>query len=145
MIWIWFAITLFLIFVEATTVDLVAVWFALSSLIMCILVAIFPSLSIWWQVLIFLVVSAVLLLATRPLVKKFLARKETQKTNLELIVGATGVCVEKIENDFSHGAVKVNGVVWTARTADGSTIEDNVLVIIKEINGNKLVVEKKEN
>ena len=39
-------------------------------------------------------------------------------------------------------AVRINGLVWTARSEDGSVIEKDTFVIVKEIRGNKVVVNK---
>ncbi len=142
--WVWFGLAIALIVVECFTVDLVAVWFAVSSLVMGIVASIFPELDVWWQILIFLLLASVLLVATRPLVKKFLKKAKNSETNLELILGHTAIVTEKIENDLSQGSVKINGLVWTARSSDNSVIEQDTLVIVKEIIGNKLIVEKKE-
>ena len=140
--WFWFGLALLLFITELCTIDLVAVWFAVSALILGIVAAIFGGLHFGWQALIFVVLSAALFLATRPFVKKFMKRKKGQETNLELIVGNTARVVEKIENDRETGAVKINGLVWTARSEDGAVMEEDELVIVKEIKGNKLIVGK---
>ncbi len=143
MFWFWFGLAVALIVIETITIDLVAVWFALSALVMGIITAIFQSIDIGWQILIFLTLSATLLILTRPLVKKFLARKKGQETNLELIVDHIGMVEEDIDNDLSKGAVKINGLVWTARSINGEKIEKDTLVIVKDIKGNKLFVTRK--
>lgn len=143
MFWFWFGLAVALIVIETITIDLVAVWFALSALVMGIITAIFQSIDIGWQILIFLTLSATLLILTRPLVKKFLARKKGQETNLELIVDHIGMVEEDIDNDLSKGAVKINGLVWTARSINGEKIEKDTLVIVKDIKGNKLFVARK--
>mgnify|MGYP000541495947 CR=1 FL=1 len=60
---------------------------------------------VWLQVMIAAVVTLVLLLATRPLVKKFLQNKETH-TNADRVVGQTAVVTEDIDNLAAHGAWK---------------------------------------
>ena len=141
--WVWFGLALVLFITELCTIDLVAVWFAISALILGIIAAIFTELQFGWQALIFIVLSTVLFLATRPFVKRFMKRKKGQETNLELIVGNTARVVEVIDNTREMGAVKINGLVWTARSSDGSVIEPDQLVLVKEIKGNKLILEKK--
>ena len=140
--WMWFGVSIVLFIVELCTIDLVSVWFALSALLLGIITAFFPDMYIAWQLAIFVVVSAGLFLATRPLVKRFLKRKKGQETNLELVIGATTRVTERIENDRECGAVKVNGLTWTARSVDDSVIDEDSLVVVKEIKGNKLFVEK---
>ena len=140
--WVWFGLALAFLVAELCTIDLVAVWFAIAAAILGILAAIFTELQIGWQALIFIVLSTGLFMATRPFVKKFMKRKEGQETNLELIVGNTARVVETIENSRETGAVKINGLIWAARTVDGSVLEVDELALVKEIKGNKLIVEK---
>ena len=141
--WVWFGLALVLFITELCTIDLVAVWFAISALVLGIIAAIFTELQFGWQALIFIVLSTVLFLTTRPFVKRFMKRKKGQETNLELIVDNTARVVETIDNTREMGAVKINGLVWTARSLDGSVMEADELVLVKEIKGNKLIVEKK--
>ena len=140
---IWLGVMIALIAVELFTVDLVAVWFALSALVMVIITAVFPEMFFVWQFCIFLVLSAALLLSTRKMVKRLMRRKKDQETNLELIVNHTGRVVEEINNDLELGAVKINGIVWSARSENGEIIAENKLVRILQIKGNKLIVEIK--
>ena len=140
--WMWFGISLSLFLVELCTVDLVSVWFAIASLVLGVITAIFPNLHIVWQLVIFMLLSAGLFLATRPFVKRFMARKSGQETNLELIVGATARVTERIENDRDCGSVKISGLIWTARSVDGSILEADTLVTVTKIQGNKVFVEK---
>ena len=140
--WVWFGLALVFLVAELCTIDLVAIWFAISALILGILAAIFTELQWGWQALIFVVLSTSLFLATRPFVKKFMRRKKGQETNLELVVGNTARVVETIDNSRETGAVKINGLVWTARSIDGSVLEVDELVLVREIKGNKLIVEK---
>ena len=140
---IWLGVMIVLIVVELITVDLVAVWFALASLLMVIITAIFPQMFFVWQFCIFLVASTIAVLSTRKLVKKLMQRKKDQETNLELIVNHTGRVVEEIVNDLERGAVKINGIIWNARTENGETVAVDELVNVIQIKGNKLIVEKK--
>lgn len=141
---IWLGVMIILLVVELCTVDLVAVWFACSALVMVVITAIFPDLYFVWQFCIFLVVSTALILSTRKFVKKLLQRKKNQETNLELVVGHTGRVVEEINNDLESGAVKINGIIWSARSENGKKIFVETLVNILQINGNKLIVEEKK-
>ncbi len=143
--WMWFGISLALFLVELCTVDLISVWFAIAALVLGVVTAIFPSLHIIWQLVIFMLLSAGLFLSTRPFVKRFMQRKAGQETNLELIVGTTARVTERIENDRDCGAVKISGLTWTARSVDGSVLEVDALVTVKEIKGNKVFVEKTNN
>ena len=144
MFWIWFIVAVAFLIIEALTVDLVSVWFAASALIMGVVAAIFPELDVWWEIGIFVALSSVLVLSTRKLVKKFFKRKKGQETNLELNIGHTAIVVEEIDNLHEKGSVKINGLIWTARSENGEVIEEGALVVFKSISGNKAFVERKK-
>lgn len=142
--YIWLGIAVLLIIIEFFTFDLVSIWFAISSLVLTVVSALFPSLSIAWQLLIFVALTALLLLLTRNVVKKFTAKRKGMETNLDLIINHTAKVIEKIDNVNEEGAVKINGLIWNARSKNGNVINDNEYVIVNEIKGNKLIVSKKE-
>ena len=142
--YIWLGIAVLLIIIEFFTFDLVSIWFAISSLVLTVVSALFPSLSIAWQLLIFVALTALLLLLTRNAVKKFTAKRKGMETNLDLIINHTAKVIEKIDNVNEEGAVKINGLIWNARSKNGNVINDNEYVIVNEIKGNKLIVSKKE-
>ena len=63
----------------------------------------------------------VLLAALRPLVKKYL-RPRTVRTNAAGNIGREAIVTEAIDNLHETGAVRLSGVEWTARSADGSPV-----------------------
>ncbi|MBQ7788632.1 MAG: NfeD family protein [Clostridia bacterium] len=139
---IWLALTVALLVVELSTVQLISVWFAIGGIVTTIISAIFPQLALYWQITIFVVVSVGLLLSTRRLVKKFIKRTDEQKTNLELHIGKSAVVEEEIDNISGTGAVKVNGVTWSARSENDEKISKGEIVTINKITGNKMIVSK---
>ncbi len=139
---IWLALTVALLVVELSTVQLISVWFAIGGIVTTIISAIFPQLALYWQITIFVVVSVGLLLSTRRLVKKFIKRTDEQKTNLELHIGKSAVVEEEIDNISGKGAVKVNGVTWSARSENDEKIPKGEIVTINKITGNKMIVSK---
>ena len=141
MFWfVWLGIAVALLVVELLTSDLVSIWFAVAALIMSIIATVCKTLHWGWQLGIFAVLSIILLFATRPLMKKLLQKQDTEGTNLERILGHQGIVVEDIDNDFSKGAIKINGLVWTARSETGEKIPQGEFVVVKHINGNKVFV-----
>lgn len=144
--WFWLALAIALVVVELTTTELVSIWFAISAAIVAILSASIDGLGLVWQVLIFLVVAAGLLLATRRVVKKLLQKKNAKlETNLGRNIGAVATVTEEINNENATGAIKINGLEWSARSENGEIIAEKELVIFKEIKGNKAIVVKKES
>ena len=143
MMWLWLSLAVLLLVVELATTQFVSIWFSASALVTGIIVAIFEGMPIPWQITIFVVLSVVALLATKPLVKKLTKKANKDKTNLELNIDKTAVVTETIDNIKETGAIKINGLVWTARSIDDSVIEVGEIVIFKEISGNKALVSKK--
>lgn len=147
MVWFWLALSIALLVMELATTQLVSIWFSIGAGTAAIITAIVNSaggnLSVIWQVVIFAAVSAVLLLSTRKLAKKLVKKTKNQETNLELNIGKVAIVVETIDNIKGEGAIKINGLEWSARSADDSIIQKDELVIFKEIQGNKAIVERK--
>ena len=135
-----------LVVLELATTQIICVWFALGAMVTSILTAIFGDMGygIVWQIVTFVIVSVALLLATRPLVKRLLRKRtEKQKTNLELYIDKEAIVTEDISNIKGEGAVKINGIIWSAKSKDGEDISSGEIVIFKEIIGNKAIVERK--
>ena len=124
---------------ELCTYQLVSIWFALGSLVS--LICAILGLGILGQIIVFTVFSVLLLIATRPFVKKVL-KNRIVPTNAELDIGKIAIVIEKINNTTSTGRVKLNGVDWAARSSDDSTIPAGTSVTVEKIEGSKLIVKK---
>ncbi|MBO4982937.1 MAG: NfeD family protein [Clostridia bacterium] len=145
MAWFWLALAIALMVIELSTTQLISLWFSIGAAITAIVKVVFNDIGIIWQVVIFAVVSLALLIATRPLVKRFLSKKgEGNKTNLDLIIGKEAIVTEEIDNIKAQGSVKINGLIWSARSSDEGVIPTDAIVIIEEINGNKAIVSIKQ-
>ena len=143
MIWIWLGIFVLSVVIEAVEPDLVSIWFAAGALL-AIILSIIPGIPFWVEIIVFLVIAFVLIFAIRPLAKKYLYKKEV-KSNIEEKIGEKCVVIKAI-NELSHGEVKLNGVIWTAVAKNkGEVFEEQAVVTIIGVDGNKLIVEKAEN
>ena len=138
---IWLAALVVLLIAEALTLGLTTIWFAGGALIA--LVAALLGANVWVQLGIFLTVSLVLLIFTRPLALRYM-NKSTLKTNVDSLTGEVGVVSERIDNLEATGKVKLNDVLWTARSEDGTVIEEGAVVEISRVEGVKLIVKMKE-
>lgn len=134
----WFIFCLILIFVEISTVNLVSIWFAIGAFF-AMIVALFSG-NFLLQLGIFIIVSIIALLITKPLVKKFKG-KDIEPTNHDRVIGKQAEVIKEITAD-SYGQVKVLGSTWTATSDCKCSVGDKVLV--KKIDGVKLVVYKEE-
>ena len=132
------AMVVFLV-IEAVTVGIVSVWFDIGALFA--MVTAMLGANLWVQITVFLVVSAIALYFTRPLVKKFVNNK-VEPTNADMLIGKECRVVETIDNLSGTGAVYVDGKTWTARTVDEEIIPEGQLVKAERIEGVKLIVSK---
>ena len=138
MVWVWLALLVLFIITEVATVQLTTIWFAGGALVSMLLAA-FGVKSILIQIIAFLFVSIILLLATRPLVKKYI-NKKSQPTNADRCIGEKAVVTEEINNLLGKGAAKINGVEWTARSENDENIKIGTTVTVVRIDGVKLIV-----
>lgn len=133
----WLAAAVVLVVVEAISVGLTSIWFALGAL--AALVVSFFTENIWIQIGCFLVVSFLTLFGVRPAARRFMASSR-QATNADRVIGAEGVVVEAVDNLNAKGQVKVNGTLWTARAQDDGMIPVSARVRVERIEGVKIIV-----
>ncbi len=139
MVIFWIIVLVAAILVEAATAALISIWFASGALAALIAAALGASWMI--QLTLFVVFSAILLIFTRPLVKKLFPKKFIP-TNSDSYAGKTAVVVEDIDSARGVGRVKFNGVDWIAVTENEELIPKDTVVRIKAVKGAKLLVEK---
>ena len=134
---IWLIAAVILGVIEASTVNLITLWFAVSALIVAIITSFGAGPGV--QITVFIIASAVLVIATRPLARRFLNRN-TIATNADRIISAKGVIIEEINGLKGTGQVKVMGQVWSAKSANGDNIANGTSVTIVALEGVKVVV-----
>ena len=135
---IWFVAFLLLLIIEIATINLVTIWFAFGAIAAMITTMFTDSLII--QVAVFLVVSIISLVLTKPVMKAF-KMTEIEPTNSDRVIGKSGEVIKEISNN-EYGEVKVFGNVWTATSKQNLSVGDKVKVV--SIEGVKLIVEKEE-
>ena len=138
---IWLVIAAIMIIAEIATLGLSTIWFAGGALVTAV-VAYFGG-SWITQIFVFAIVSVIVLIFTRPIAVRALS-KNNVLTNVDRYVGMETISISDIGGLDKLGAVEINGMEWTAITCNGEIIEKNAKVVIKAIEGNKLIVEKKE-
>ena len=140
---VWFI--LFVIFVVAEIVTagaLVSIWFCFGAL--AAMFAAMAGTSFTIQMVIFIAVSVVLLIFTKPFAKKLLNGR-IEATNAPALIGKYGIVTEEINNIEAAGAVKIDGKIWTARSSDErEIIKEGAEVKILDIQGVKLIVKTGE-
>ncbi|MBQ3149751.1 MAG: NfeD family protein [Clostridia bacterium] len=136
----WIVLTVILVVAEVLTAQMITTWFAIGAFV-ALIVSVFST-PFWLQAVIFVFVSLVSLILTRPLVKKHIDAKKVP-TNADRVIGMVGIVTEAIDNNNAVGQVKTDGAVWSARSVDGSIINVGNKVRIIRIEGVKLIVSEK--
>ena len=134
---LWIVLAVVFLLMEAATVALVSLWFvagALAALAACLLGA-----AVWLQVLVFALVSLAMLLLLRPFLRRFVDAHKV-RTNVDAVIGKNCVGTETIDNLEATGAAKLGGMVWTARSEDGRQIPADTVVVVRAVEGVKLIV-----
>lgn len=142
-----FAVTMWLILMvvflaaEGATVSLVSIWFAFGSL--AALITALLGGSGMWQTGVFLLVSSILLLLLRPVVRKYFTPR-LSRTNVDSVIGSQGYVTETIDNNEARGQVKLGAMYWTARSSSGAPIQKDTLIRADRIEGVKVFVSPAE-
>ena len=139
----WLILFIILIVIEIFTMGLTTIWFAggaLAALLMA-----FIGLSLPVQVGVFIIVSVILLVVTRPIAVKYF-NKERLKTNADSLIGQQALVLQDVDTLHAAGLVEVNGQEWSARTEEpNGFIPKDRIVLIEGIRGVKLIVKAKED
>lgn len=136
--YLWY-LAAFIVFlaIELMTYNLITVWLSVSALLTAVYAYFFPA-QIVAQGFIFLVLSLILIVLTKPLVKKM--KIGSEKTNADRLIGQEAVVLEAIDGINGTGQVKVMGQIWSAKSQSGAVISAGEMVKIIDIEGVKLVV-----
>ena len=140
MFWVWLGVIIVTAIVEFATMEVVSIWFTIGAIIPFILAAT-GAVNWIWQVVIFVVLSAIMIVCLRSVTKRFLLKNSNEKTNVDSLIGQKVRMLSR--TDFETvGSVKINDVVWSAIGFSQQTIEKDEIVTILSVQGNKLVVKK---
>lgn len=135
---IWLVAVVAFIILEASTYQMVCVWFIVGSI--GGMIASMLGAGFWVQMSVFLVISIALLILMRPMAMKRLNSHKV-KTNADSLIGKKVLITETVDNTKATGQGKVDGTVWTVRTEEDKIIEEGAVAEIKRIEGVKLIVE----
>ena len=127
---------------EIFTLGFLIFWFGIGALF-AMIVSFFTT-NIIIQTTVFLITSNIFILATKPLVKKFVDVKKTN-TNVFSIIGKKALVIKDIDPIHSSGQIKLNGEVWSAETENDEIIKEGSEVEVLKINGVKAIVKLVES
>lgn len=137
---IWAVLIVFFTLVEAFTLGLTSIWFAVGAL--AALIASAFGFNFVVQFISFIVVAVILLIYTRPVARKVF-KVGQNKTNVDALIGKKGYVIKSILPK-EVGQVKLNGQVWTAKGEEHETYNVDEEVEVLAIEGVKLIIKKVE-
>lgn len=139
---IWLLLVILLLVIEILTMGLTTIWFAGGA--MAAFISTFFGAGAAAQRSIFIILSLVLLVITRPIAVSYMKGGKT-KTNADSLIGRVALVTGDIDNLAQSGEVMIADISWTARSReDGCVIPSGSRVKICGIEGVKLIVEKTE-
>lgn len=124
---------------EIITVGFLIFWLGIGALL-AMIVSFFTS-NIIIQTAVFVISSAILIFATKPLVNRITKNDKTISTNVYSIIGKSGLVIKDINLVECKGQIKVDGEIWSAICNGNSTIQAGTEVKVLEIRGVKALVE----
>lgn len=133
----WFSLSAILFIIELLTVGLVCIWWSIGAIVAGFLAMLDVSVPV--QIIVQNIVSILLFLSVRPIVKGKMM-KHTEKTNIDSIIGKIGDVKEEISNAKGQGRVMLEGMDWLARSSDHSIIPVGTQVVVERVEGVKLIV-----
>lgn len=128
------------VILEAATYQMVSIWFAIGAVGGIIASALGASFKT--QMIVFIAVSVVFLLALRPVSMKILKTRGA-KTNIDGLIGKEVLITKDIDNLNGVGEGKINGMTWSVRSLDNAKIPANTIAVIEKVEGVKLIVTRK--
>lgn len=137
---VWLILLVVLLGIELATMGLTTIWFAGGALAAFLSTLLGASPTV--QRTIFVVLSLVLLIITRPLALRYM-KGGHEKTNVESLIGKIAVVSSEINNLAGTGEVKIGDITWMVRSRDDrQIIPAGSKVRICAIEGVKLMVEE---
>lgn len=133
----WIVVAIICAVIEAVTLGITSIWFAIGAIVALMLASFGVPFIV--QVVVFLAVSIILLIYTRPLAKGYL-KIGREKTNVEAVIGMKGVVIERIDNMSARGQIRLNGQIWSAKSESGEVIPREEEVVVVDVQGVRAIV-----
>jgi len=129
--WLWLLIAVTFAVIEAMTLGIVSIWFAIGALVAMLVAFLVDSFII--QLLVFLAVSLILVATTRKVAMDKLKIGRT-KTNIDELIGKEAVVIKDIQ-PYMAGEVKLDGKIWRAVSESKRVYQVDEIVVVLRIEG----------
>lgn len=141
MLWVWLAVVAVALIIEFISMDLTSIWFAIAGVVSLVLAAV-GGVSWEIQLIIFIILSAILVIFVRKITRKILlTSKEDSRTNVDSLVGKRTKLLSSITDD-QKGTVSINGITWGVIGQNDVGIKEGSVVEIVGVQGNTFIVKK---
>lgn len=137
---VWLILCGVFLIIEIFTISFLFLWPGIGAFLAFVTSLITPNQGI--QVAVFVISSILMIIFTKPLVKKLFKNKDDTKMNADSMIGKNGIVMKDINTLESVGQVKVNGELWSAFTDNNEIIEQGATVVVQSLEGVKLKVTK---
>lgn len=95
------------------------------------------------QILSFALSTMIVFFGVRPFVLKYLFReKDIKRTNVDALIGASGFVISTIDPSSRTGRVNIKGEDWKGVSVSEEIIEKDTKVIVRKVEGTKVIVER---
>lgn len=135
---IWGGLFVLTVVAEIASQQLISIWFAAGAIAAFLAVCFGASLVV--QSVLFVAVSILLLVFTRPIVKKVFSFGVKDTNNQE--IGRIAIVIQAVDPIKNTGRVRLDGVDWIAVSKDGVPIPAETSVRIEAVDGTKLLVSR---
>ena len=136
---VWLIVFVIFAALELVSLGMTSIWFAIGALAACVTSLFTENWII--QAVVFIIVTVAVLIFLRPLAVKYINDK-AEKTNVESMIGKRAKVIVDIDNMNAKGMVCIDGMEWTARSADGKELSKDTLVEVVAIEGVKAIVKE---
>ena len=135
---IWIAVGVFFLVVELSTAALVSIWFVPAAIITCLLSFVIDSALL--QIVIFVFLSAIFMVISLKIYKKYIKKPVDEVDQNEKLLGKIVIVTDT--TDGINGRVRMGDIYWKAITENGEELSENEKAVIRSVQGTTLVVTK---
>jgi membrane protein implicated in regulation of membrane protease activity len=135
----WLVLAIVMLVGEFITVGFFLITLAAGSILAMLVALIMPT--VWIQVAVFLLSSVLFFFTLKPFMQKLFPVQNETRTTVNRVIGKKALVLIDIDNINGQGQVKVDGDIWSARSISGQLIPKNSVVVIRRVEGVKVIVE----
>lgn len=135
---VWTVVGVLALVIELATATLVSIWFVPAAILTCLLSLAVDSIPI--QIVVFVVLSAISMVISRKIYKKYIKKDKDEISAENKLIGKVAKTTE--ETDANTGKVLVGDIYWKAVSETGEKIGKDETVIITGVEGTTLIIKK---